>query len=414
MSPRSHFTGILEEKSKYKYLIHKDDKLKELSLDDIQSGKTKLRTICMITWNEKKLAVSRWVSAKRTRSEPYARVYKTLAQEKIPKATVIPIVKSEGIGGDTDYIAWDTFSICSFLGVYVVAAYYSNAKESSKPKYKGTKITSQEFDRDFLYDKFKSILTTNLTPQEWNEKERSSLAETAYLAVKNYEKISKETRVKINTDNLKTELEKFIDPEGYKNHSHKKSGRGQKAETKTSHFLEDTFGFDKGTVTLSDSKGGYYPWTVDAVLRKGNVILLMEMKNTTISKTPSSGEIEDALFKFHFYANLREIKDENGKKLKSIPIIILSSSVTSGCCFNTCPYFEPSIDPSSKCLTQNCNFDDMSKYNRYENLIQKNDRIQMAFKEAALNNIIVIAVGKKNESEKALTGILDYLVSKAI
>lgn len=49
------------------------------------------------------IALSWWVSAKRTRSYPYARVYDTLGYSG-KKITVIPIFKDEGARGDRDFL----------------------------------------------------------------------------------------------------------------------------------------------------------------------------------------------------------------------------------------------------------------------------------------------------------------------
>ena len=70
---------------------------------------------------ENQIAISRWVSAKRTRSYPYARVYDTLGFSG-KKITIIPIVKDEGKKGDRDFLQWDTVSLMSLLGVYVIIA----------------------------------------------------------------------------------------------------------------------------------------------------------------------------------------------------------------------------------------------------------------------------------------------------
>jgi hypothetical protein len=52
---------------------------------------------------EKQVAISWWVSAKRTRSYPYARVYDTLGFSG-KKITIIPVVKDEGKEGDRDFL----------------------------------------------------------------------------------------------------------------------------------------------------------------------------------------------------------------------------------------------------------------------------------------------------------------------
>ncbi len=74
------------------------------------------------------IAASWWVSAKRTRSYPYSRVYDTLGFQG-KKVTIIPIVKDEGKDGDRDFLQWDTISLMSLLGVYTIVSYYSRAEK---------------------------------------------------------------------------------------------------------------------------------------------------------------------------------------------------------------------------------------------------------------------------------------------
>jgi len=97
-------------------------------------------------------AVSRWTSPKRTRSFPYARVYDTI--NCTPRVTVIPFCKDEGRDGDRDFVQWDSVSLMSLLGVYVVLAYYKTARKS--PRYKN-KITGQELDYDYVLSRFDEL-----------------------------------------------------------------------------------------------------------------------------------------------------------------------------------------------------------------------------------------------------------------
>ena len=78
---------------------------------------SKKETLCLDVDKENKVAMSWWVSAKRTRSYPYARVYSTLNFSG-KKITIIPVVKDEGKQGDRDFLQWDTVSLMSLLGVY--------------------------------------------------------------------------------------------------------------------------------------------------------------------------------------------------------------------------------------------------------------------------------------------------------
>jgi len=90
-------------------------------------------------------AFSQWVSPKRTRTFPFARVYDTLCRKN--RITLIPFCKDEGADGDRDFIQWDTVSLMSLLNVYVIIGYYNKAEKNTRPGqvYKN-KISNQIFD----------------------------------------------------------------------------------------------------------------------------------------------------------------------------------------------------------------------------------------------------------------------------
>ena len=83
--------------------------LKEVDLEELDINKAP--TYFMLNMDNAKVAVSKWVSPKRTRSYPYERVYNTLSTSK--KITIIPVVKDEGAAGDRDFIQWDTIALMS-------------------------------------------------------------------------------------------------------------------------------------------------------------------------------------------------------------------------------------------------------------------------------------------------------------
>lgn len=62
------------------------------------------------------IAYSKWVSPKRTRSYPFARLYDILNAPK--RITVIPIFKDEGADGDLDRIQYSTISWVNVLEIY--------------------------------------------------------------------------------------------------------------------------------------------------------------------------------------------------------------------------------------------------------------------------------------------------------
>src|SRR3990170_6939904 len=114
---------------KYNPLICRE--LEVFDSKDLENTLSSCASFILNINKENKVAISWWVSAKRTRSYPYARVYDTLgfAGKKI---TIIPVVKDEGKEGDRDFLQWDTVSLMSLLGVYVIIAYYSEATQSSR------------------------------------------------------------------------------------------------------------------------------------------------------------------------------------------------------------------------------------------------------------------------------------------
>lgn len=64
---------------------------------------------------ETAVAASWWLSPKRTRSYPYARIYDTLNFQG-KRVTFIPILKDESRDGNRDFLQWDTVSLMSLLG----------------------------------------------------------------------------------------------------------------------------------------------------------------------------------------------------------------------------------------------------------------------------------------------------------
>jgi len=83
--------------------------LEEFNFEDLEKAMDSSTFILNLP-NKRQLAISRWVSPKRTRSYPYARVYDTLAY--FQRITIIPIFKDEGIDGERDYLQYDTDGDC--------------------------------------------------------------------------------------------------------------------------------------------------------------------------------------------------------------------------------------------------------------------------------------------------------------
>jgi len=266
------------------------------------------------------VAISWWVSAKRTRSYPYARVYDTLnfAGKKI---TIIPVVKDEGKEGDRDFLQWDTISLMSLLGVYVIIGYYVDAERSTRYRHK---ITNQRFDIPYIKRKIKEILSYQSDALHWNLSQIDKIGDIGQKALESYEKISRKTKVEMHS---KTSAERRIKQlqEGkdkFMSLSRQLAEMAQKRESVTEQPKEHLSG-TKGIITIKNYLGGFYYFTVDEIEIKGKDVYLIEAKHSKGS-LPSIGDIKDGLIKMILFTNLEDVKMD-GKKYNPKPVLKLTT-----------------------------------------------------------------------------------------
>jgi hypothetical protein len=162
---------------------------------DIKSGVAFRNASFLLKYEGKTFAVSHWRTSKRTRTYPYARVYDTMSHQT--RVTIIPFVTDEGLQGDHDFMQWDTVSLMSLLGIFVIPVYYRSAVKN--PKFKN-KITQQRFDYDYLLERLDALAHYNQADAyHWNVNEiRTQLPIVAQRAKSFYAKISKQTGVQMH------------------------------------------------------------------------------------------------------------------------------------------------------------------------------------------------------------------------
>ncbi|MHC5851063.1 hypothetical protein [Nostoc sp. JL34] len=107
-----HFTGFIKGVTSKTYL---DDNLSKINLDVFDVNKE--RGYGLIKSPTTEIAYSKWVSPKRTRSYPFARIYNTYNSSKV--ITIIPVIKDEGKDGDIDKIQSSTISWMNLLNIYI-------------------------------------------------------------------------------------------------------------------------------------------------------------------------------------------------------------------------------------------------------------------------------------------------------
>lgn len=316
MDVSAKITGI-----KYSPLLCRD--LRTYNISELESALSQDGSF-LLTLDEKRcIALSWWVSAKRTRSYPYARVYDTLSFDG-KKVTIIPIMKDEGKEGDRDFLQWDTVSLMSLLGVYVIIGYYKDAERS--PRYRH-KITNQRFDIKYIRDEIKNISTYRSDALHWNLNQIEKVGEIAKTAQSFYEKISNKLGVEMHS---KESAEKRIKAlikgkETFMQLSRELAKKAQNRESITIQPKEKLSGF-KATITIKNYLGGYYFFTCDEVEIKNNKIYLIEGKHSKQSLIPSLEDIKDGLLKMILFTNLKEVK-KDGIEYQPVAVLKLTSDI---------------------------------------------------------------------------------------
>ena len=272
--------------------------------------------------NENEIAVSWWVSPKRTRSYPYARVYDTLGFAG-KKVTIIPVIKDEGKDGDRDFLQWDTVSLMNLLGVYVIIGYYVKAEKNLKYR---NKITNQKFDTEYIKNEIQRLLSYQSDALHWNLEQIDKISQVADKAFNSYKKISKELGVEMHSmqsarrriEELRKGKERFMQLSRDLAH---KAQRRESITIQPKEYLTGT----KATITIKNYLRGYYYFTCDEVEIHNNKLYLIEAKHTGTGILPSEGDIKEGLIKMILFTNLENVF-VNSHKFCPVPVLKLTTN----------------------------------------------------------------------------------------
>ncbi|MCA1920414.1 MAG: hypothetical protein LDL38_13505 [Flavobacterium piscis] len=298
MDVSAKITGI-----KYTPFLCRD--LNAYNISDLELALSRNGAFLLEVDNRKQIALSWWVSAKRTRSYPYARIYDTLNFHG-KKSTIIPILKDEGKEGDRDFLQWDTVSLMSLLGVYVIICYYKSAERSLRYRHK---ITNQRFDIQYIEEEVNNILSYQSDALHWNLAQIERVGEIGQRALDTYKKISKVLGVEMHSEESarKRINELLKGKEVFMTLSRGLAKKAQYRESITIQPKERLSGI-KATLTIKNYLGGYYFFTCDEVNIDKRIIYLIEGKHSKQSAIPSLEDIKDGLVKMILFTNLKEVK----------------------------------------------------------------------------------------------------------
>lgn len=277
------------------------------------------------------LAYSQWKTPKRTRTYPFPRIYNTYGLNT-KRVTIIPIIKDEGADTNNDRINFITFSWMNLLNVYIILAWYDDAKRKT-----GTtnRITDQVLHAEDVRDKLLEISRYQTTALHWNTTHFKNDFERIFLnAVASYEKISLEKEVDLHNpqDHLKT-LEAFkvnneFDLESFKQKTLTASQKAALRETLTVHKLESLDDNPKGIFSILNDLGGEYHLTADEIYWENSTLVIQESKNTTKEKLPSKTDITDGLFKLILFVNMEQLDVDDKTDVSFITRLKLTGNLT--------------------------------------------------------------------------------------
>jgi hypothetical protein len=261
------------------------------------------------------LAYSKWVSPKRTRSYPFARLYDILNAPK--RITVIPVIKDEGDDGDFDRIQYSTISWMNLLDIYIILAYYNSAEKSMRSgQSQKNKISKQMFDSRFVNEQIDEMLKYKNSALHWNFRLMGSRYVDIYRAALNaYQNISVTTGVLMHD---RKEQEKYLNEfaknfEGFKRISLIGSREASLREVSAFHINEYLSDGAKARFHIRNYLGGAYYLTADEVIEEGNMYVIQESKNATKGLLPSLDDVKDGLFKLALFSNIDVLLLDNQK-----------------------------------------------------------------------------------------------------
>lgn len=317
---------ILNFKANIKDLIYKPlvntTRLKKYDIESFNFNNSNSTGIINYDENNS-IAYSKWVSPKRTRSFPFARVYNTYHANKV--VTIIPVIKDEGSRGDLDRINFITLSWLNLMNVYIILAWYDEAEYKTSEK-----ITNQKFNNEYIKEKLEEIETYHLDAHHWNNTHFvEEFPQVTNKAIESYEAIEIATGAKLhNRENDVSFLETIVsdsdktklDLEKFKTLTLKRSRMAAFRESVTTHELEvlsDTT--QKGILSITNQLGGEYILTCDEVIIESpDKMIIQESKNATSNEIPTENDIKDGLFKLILFSNIHSLKlDEKNISFQS-------------------------------------------------------------------------------------------------
>jgi hypothetical protein len=279
--------------------------LETVSSENLDNELQKRASYFLSLDDNNKIALSWWVSAKRTRSYPYARVYDTLSFTG-KRVTIIPVYKDEGADGDRDHIQWDTISLMSLLNVYVIISFYKGAEKSKRYQ---NKITRQRFDVRHVKGEILKLLNYQSDALHWNLDQAQKAGDIGRTANKAYQEISHLTGVRMHSYDAAEKRFSEIEnnAQAFIHVSRGLARTAQGRESQTQQPKEEVVIEGKTRITITNYLGGEYNFTVDEARLEDGILHIIESKHSLRNPLPGISDIKDGLIKMCLFTNLQDV-----------------------------------------------------------------------------------------------------------
>ncbi len=291
-------TGYIESGLSYKQIVR--ERIDSIAFERLDINKH-IKFITEI--DGESMAVCKWVSPKRTRSYPYARVYDILSQDVSKKVSIIPVVKDEGKYGDRDFLQWDTISLLSLLNVFIIPTYYCDADK------KGFKLTNQRLEEGYIRSKLIELSAYRYNALHWNIKEFKNLYAIVDKIIECYRNIFLKLNVELHDEKgilrYREEISKNL--EDFVLYSRNKALKAQHREVNTIQPKEK-LEYRKAKIDIANYLGGLYHFTVDEVIITKEEVILIESKHSKNKIFPSIEDVKDALLKIMLYKSISKLE----------------------------------------------------------------------------------------------------------
>ena len=320
---------IFAELKEVEYQANLCNSLEVFDKDCLLQGRLSAKGSFILRLDNDEYALSQWVSPKRTRTFPFARVYDTLCRKN--RVALIPFCKDEGADGDRDFIQWDTVSLMTLLNVYVIVCYYVDAERNTRSGQENkNKITKQVLEYGYIYEKLIELQQYHSSALHWNLKQMEELPKVIKFTLDSHQKISNQLKVKMH-DKRGIEKRLQIITTGISQFKELSRGLAKKAQHReilTVQPKEKVTG-EKASVTIKNLLGGVYYFTVDEYFVLDNRMFLVEKKHSERKWLPSSNDIKDAFIKLALFSNIKKLVF-NDRKMPCFSAVGLTSKTMQG------------------------------------------------------------------------------------